>query len=260
MKIQSAAQKDQPRGTQSIKRAISLIRKVAEMDESGVNLSRLASAVDLHPSTAYRILQLLLAENFVFHNPETKMYHLGIEIYRLGRSVYGNTVRERFRSFIDKAAEFSEDTVFLLIRAYNEAICVDRLEGKYPIRTLTFDIGSRRLLGIGGGALAILSYLPEKEREAMININEPIYPRFNKMTAERVRMAVKETRLRGYAYTQGNLYSGANSVGVPVTDLKEDLHAAITVTAVAQRLGLERAREVANFIKSDILAAGLFTP
>ncbi|MEW5911374.1 MAG: IclR family transcriptional regulator [Thermodesulfobacteriota bacterium] len=248
------------RGTQSIQRAISLIRKVAEMDENGVNLSRLASAVDLHPSTTYRILQLLLAENFVVYNPETKQYHLGIEFHRLGRSTYSNALRERFRSLIEKAAEFSEDTAFLLIRAYNEAVCVDRLEGKYPISTRTFDIGSRRLLGVGGGALAILSFLPEKDQEAMIKVNEPIYPRFNNMSAERVRMAVKETRMRGYAYTQGNLYSGANSVGVPVTDLKEDLHAAITVAAVAQRLDLERAREVVNYVKSEILAAGLFTP
>ncbi len=250
----------QPRGTQSIHRAISLIRKVAEMDEAGVTLSRLTKSLGLHPSTAHRILQLLIAENFVSFNPETKLYHLGLEIYRLGRLIYGNTLRERFRSFLEKTAAFTEDTVFLLVRAYNEAICVDRLEGKYPIRTLTFDIGSRRLLGIGGGALSILSYLPENEREAMIKINKPSYPRYNNLSADMIRRAVQETRIRGYAYTQGNLYSGANSVGVPVMDLKEDIQASITVTAVDQRLDIERAREIANYIKSEVVAAGLFTP
>lgn len=260
MEKNTAQDQKRPRGTQSIGRAIELIRKIAERDESGVNLSTLSKSVGLHPSTAHRILRLLTAENFISFNKESKLYHMGTEIYRLGRSIYGNTVRERFRSFVEKAAEFSEDTVFLLIRAYNEAMCVDRLEGKYPIRTLTFDIGSRRLLGIGGGALAILSYLPEKEREAMITINEPIYHRFNSMSAEVVRDAIKETRVRGYAYTCGNLYSGTNAVGVPVMDIKEDLQAAIAIAAVDQRLDMERAREIANYVKSEITAAGLFTP
>src|SRR6266571_3377350 len=53
------------------------------------------------------------------------------------------------------------DTIFLLVRSGFDAICLDRSEGPFPIRSFTGDIGGRVALGIGQGAMAILAHLPE---------------------------------------------------------------------------------------------------
>ncbi len=45
------------------------------------------------------------------------------------------------------------DTVFLLVRSNFDAVCLDRVEGPFPIRSFTGDIGGKVPLGIGQGAL-----------------------------------------------------------------------------------------------------------
>jgi DNA-binding IclR family transcriptional regulator len=63
------------------------------------------------------------------------------------------------------------DSIFLLVASGFDAICLDRSEGPFPIRSFTGDIGGRIALGVGQGSLAILAFLPEAEREEVIRFN-----------------------------------------------------------------------------------------
>ncbi len=138
-----------PAGAQSVGRAVALLRSVAKYNEQGAGLSDIARDSGLHSSTAHRMLSVFVAEGFVTHDPVSKQYHLGIELYRLGMAAHQYLIRDRFRFALEKIERETEDTVFLLIRSGNDALCIDRIEGTYSIRTIPIDIGSRRPLGIG---------------------------------------------------------------------------------------------------------------
>lgn len=74
-----------PAGTQSLERAISLLRTVATHGADGARLSDLMAQTGLSKPTAHRLLTALAREGLVEQDGETRRYHLGSELEVLGR-------------------------------------------------------------------------------------------------------------------------------------------------------------------------------
>ena len=72
-------------------------------------------------------------------------------------------LREICHPALARIADATGDTVFLTQRSGLDAVCLDRREGTFPIKTFTLEVGMRRPLGVGTGSLAILSALPEED-------------------------------------------------------------------------------------------------
>ena len=236
-------------GAQSLQRAIALLRAVARRNAAGVRLSNLARDVGLHPATARRLLSMLSAEGLTSFDPVSKLYKLGITLYHLGSAAQQFAIREQFHGTLVKIAEETEDTVFLLIRSGNDCVCVDRIEGRYPIRALTIDVGVSRPLGIGAGSLALIASLPREDFEAVISANARRYPSYNHLTADIIREKARRARKRGYVLSEGLFWPGVTSIGVPIPDPNQNIIAAITVTAISFRMTRDRQKRVAETIK-----------
>ena len=162
-----------PGGTQSVQRALTLLKAVAEHNQKGARLSPLARRVGLHVATARRLLQVLAEEGVVTYDPVTKLYHLGLELFRLGNQAQQYAIRNRFHPALLRIAQETQDTVFLLIRLGNDVLCADVIEGEYPIRTILINLGSRRPLGIGAGSLALIAFSEPEDFEQVIKANAP---------------------------------------------------------------------------------------
>jgi DNA-binding IclR family transcriptional regulator len=243
-------------GAQAIKRAITLLRAVAAANERGARASVLAAEMGLSVATAHRILSVLAEEGLLTHDPYSKLYHLGMELFVLGAAAQQFSIRDRLRPVLDEVARDTEDTVFLLIRSGNDAVCIDRVEGSFPIRTLTLDIGARRPLGIGAGGLALLAYLPDEQVAAVLAANAARYASYAGFGVEDIRRAVAETRELGYAPNSGLLRPNVIAVGVPVPDSSGRIAAAISVAAIPERLPAERREQIAETIVHHISRIG----
>ena len=103
--------------------------------------------------------------------PSPNCHHLGIELFLLAGAAQQFSLRNQFRTALERIASETGDTVFLLIRSGNDALCIDRVEGKFPIRTIMIDIGARRPLGIGAGSLALIAFLPDAQFEVILSAN-----------------------------------------------------------------------------------------
>jgi DNA-binding IclR family transcriptional regulator len=235
-------------GAQSLQRAIILLRAVARHNAHGAHLSNLAREVNLHPATARRLLSALSAEGFTSFDPISKLYKLGITLYHLGSVANQFAVREQFHSILEKIAEETEDTVFLLIRSGNDCMCVDRIEGKFPIRALTIDVGVSRPLGVGVGSLALIAFLPRNDFEKVVTANAQRYKSFDRLEAGIIRNTAKKSQKRGFVLSEGLFWAGVTSIGVPVFGESREVIAAITVTAISSRMTRERQRKVAETI------------
>jgi DNA-binding IclR family transcriptional regulator len=235
-------------GTQSLQRAILLLRAVARSNTNGVRLSHLARELDLHPATARRLLSVLSAEGLTSFDPVSKLYKLGITLYHLGSAANQFAIREQFHNTLEKIAEETEDAVFLIIRSGNDCMCVDRIEGRFPIRALTLDVGSGRPLGIGAGSLALIAFLPRKDFEQVVAANAHRYRSFNHLDADIIHETAKKAQKRGYVLSEGLFWPGVTSIGVPVFNANRDVIAAITVTAISSRMTRERQASVAETI------------
>jgi DNA-binding IclR family transcriptional regulator len=247
-------------GAQSLHRAISLIRAVARHNDPGSTLSKLARESSLHVATAHRMLSVLSKEGLVFHDPVSKHYHLGIDLFLLAGAAQQFTLRHQFRTALEKIAQETGDTVFLLIRSGNDALCLDRVEGKFPIRTVPIDIGIRRPLGIGAGSLALIAFSAPEEVEPILRANARRYPQFKKLTREDIQSIAAQSRKTGHVVSEGLFHEGVTSVGIPVFREKGEVIAAITVSSVSQRMGEKRRGEIAQLVKKVIRAEDIGFP
>ncbi|CAO3450025.1 AMP-dependent synthetase and ligase [Azospirillum largimobile] len=71
-------------GTQSLERAIALLRAVADAGTDGARLADLMAGVGLSKATAHRLLMALAREGLVEQDGRSKRYHLGPDLVALG--------------------------------------------------------------------------------------------------------------------------------------------------------------------------------
>jgi len=249
MESKEKIRKDQT-GAQSVFRTISLIRAVSKYNEKGARLSKIAQETNLHVATARRILSVLVSEGFMTFNPVTKLYHLGMEMYHLGGMAHQVHIRDIFRPLIEQIAVETEDTVFLLIRSGYDVLCVDLVEGKFPIRTMTISIGDRRPLGIGAGSLALIAFLGAKEFEQILAVNGPRYPQYNGITAATIQVLAADSQKQGYVVSRGLFHDGVTSLGIPIFQKNGDLVAVITVAAIDKRMDNRRQKKIVEYVKT----------
>ncbi len=120
--------------------------------------------------------------------------------------------------------------MLLSVRSGVEAVCVEREIGSYPIRANYLDIGSRRPLGVGAGAMALLAWLPDREVDAILGIVVQRLGPYPRLSQAEIRSRVSESRARGYVVLLDQVVDTMGAIGVPVRD-----EAGRTVAASASR-------------------------
>ena len=229
---------------QSIERAASLLRLVAAHSPPGARLTDVARAADLTKGTSHRILAALMAEGLVDQDQDSGFYFPGLALVGLG-----NAAGERFglvRTALPamrRLAEKTGDTIYFSVRSGNQAICLQRVEGGFPIKTLTLNVGDCRPLGVGAGSLALLAFLADREVDAIVSANSAALPRFGNRSTGDLHAMVQEARSLGYAFNNERLIPGMSAVGVPVRNAIGEPVAALSVAAISTRM-LEGRRAV----------------
>ncbi len=255
-KAQKVVKKSPPRqgGAQSIRRTIAILRSVSKYNKTGARLHQIAKAVDLPTPTVHRILTVLLEEEFLSFDAAGKIYHLGTELYSLGAETQQISLRDRYHTTLQRISEQTEDGTCLVIPSGHDGLCIDQMPGKYRVQVLGFDIGERRPLGIGAACLALLSFLPEKQREDIIAANAPRYLKYYGIKDKDIRLWIKQTRELKYANSIHVVNPDSIGVGAPIFNKKKQVVAAISMAGITIRMSRERCREIARIILSEIAA------
>jgi DNA-binding IclR family transcriptional regulator len=225
---------------QSLERAICLLRETAYSD-AGLRLTELAELTSLSKSTVHRIVTWLVDHGLLQLSPQTRLYTPGSELYRLGQAAARHfSLVDLARPGMQRLAEATEDTVYLSVIDGDEAVCVERVTGAYPIKTLTLATGDRRPLGVGAGALALLAALPPAKAQGIIDDESRRAPGYTAFTSDLLHKSVVETRRRGYAYNPERVLKGMSAIGVPVQGPGGWPLCAISVAAISSRMNPKR--------------------
>jgi len=249
--IATAASKS---GTQVVQRVAALMRGVSARNRVGARLIDLCTEIQIERPTAHRILQGLVSEGLIRQDESTKRYFLGNVVYEMGLVASPRiNIRDLCRAQLQQIAVDTEDTVFLTIRAGFDGVCIDRAEGVFPIKVFAVEVGRRRPLNIGGGALAILSFLDKNEIERILTINKDrCVERFSNYSEAEVRKNIARARARGYVVSDVVELPGVRSVAVPIFDRNNIPVAAISVATLSTRLDKHRTELALNCINKAI--------
>lgn len=241
-------------GAQSIRRSIAILRAVSKYNETGARLHEIAKAIDLPTPTAHRILAVLLEENFLSFDSEGKIYRLGTDLYSLGAATQRISIRDRYHTTLQRISRQTGDGTCLVIPSGYDGLCIDHVPGKYRIQVLGFDIDERRPLGIGAACLALLSFMPEKQREDIIAANAPKYMEYYGIEEKKVRSWIKHTRKLKYSNSIHIVSPESIGVGAPIFNKKGQIVAAISMGGITSRMTPEKCIETARIIQSEIAA------
>ena len=238
-------------GTQSIERALLLLREIAAHNRSGSRLLDLATRTNLQRPTVHRMLKCLAHEGMVQQDSETHRYFLGPMAFELGLTAAPRfNLREICHPAMTRIAEATGDTVFLTQRSGLDAVCIDRHEGTFPIKTFTLEVGMRRPLGVGTGSLAILAALPEDEFKGIITSNEPRLQEHGLNGPTLMSQARKAQKL-GYAVRETPTLAGVRSIGQALRNQSGVPFASLSISAISSRMADRRVQELATILRNE---------
>lgn len=239
----------------SVQKSCRILRSLTEPRVT--RLSEIAAQAGLNKVTTLRILEVLTREGFVRREDKTKTYSLGREVFILAASLSDrDDLRARARPSLVRLAALSEDSVLLSVRSGgNESVCVDREAGVFPIRASYLDIGSRRPLGIGAGAMALLAWQSDAEIEAILPLVEQRLPSYPKVTMAWLRNEIERSRERGYTVFLNMLVDRMGAVGVPIFGADGRPVAAISIAALSDRLS-SRMEQLVEMLKREAEIVG----
>jgi DNA-binding IclR family transcriptional regulator len=190
----------QTNGAQAIRRAVDVVRVVAQVQGSGATLSRVARATGLNVSTTFRILRSLTEERLLRYDQAEQSYYVGPLTFELGLAASAEAqVQAAWRETIDEIARKTRMTTYLVARSDTEGVCLLCVEGSTALRAVPAKVGQRTPLGMGSASLALLSSLDDPE---IARIIADLGGRLDQFpggtgTPERILKRVQTTRRRG---------------------------------------------------------------
>lgn len=242
-------------GVQSIERAASLLRAIAQSGRGGARLTELARAAALSKSTTHRLLRALKHSGLVEQAAEAAPFHLGIEAFALGAAAANrHRIVDLAQASMARLAERTGDTIYLSVRVGDDGLCADRREGAFPIKTLTLDIGDRLPLGIGAGNLAMLATMAADDAARVLAHTVPQVTRYPGLDLVRIRAVLDAARRNGHSFIEALFIPGMSAAGVAIMGRDGMPIAALSVAAIIPRMRAVRRAQLVAWLKGEVQA------
>jgi len=222
-------------------------------DEPELTLTEIVNRTGFSKTATHRLLQTLLSYNYLSRLPNNSSYRLGPKLFELGsRFVNQNNLVQVARPYLQKVAQKTGDTAFLCVCENYKSLCLERVEGSNPVRTVFQGKGGRLPLHTGSAPIALLAGMSDDEIFKVIN--KKGFERFTNNTIQDMQQLMKKVRkIRqdGYAISWEDLVIGIASVGAPIRDNSKNVVATISVAGIIQGFGPDRIKKIIDIVTSS---------
>ncbi len=243
---------------QSIARPSAVLEALAEASSNGLRMTDVMRATGLGKATVHRLLAGLTSAGLVDQDPDSSRFFVGMRILS-----WAVSAGERFglarlaEPAMTRLVDTTLDTIYLTVRSGDEALCLNRREGGHPIKTLTLKVGDRRPLGVSGGGLALLSFLPDAEIDRILK-QQAAAGTALPFDHAALRTMISETRQTGFAWYDvpvlhgTEVVTGMAAVAVPIRRPDSRPIAALSVAAITARLQGQRRRTIVGHLQDEV--------
>ena len=240
---------------QVIERMMDLLDTLARFPDP-VNLKRLANMTGLHPSTAHRILNVLVDYRMV-DKIDPGMYRLGIRLLELGNIAKTRIdLRQEALPHMQSLHDELHETVNLSMRQGDEMIYVERLMSDRSAMRIVHLIGARAPLHITAvGKLFLLEDGHEKILQYVERTGLSVYTENTIRNHTLLSKELEKVRKLGYAFDNEEAEKGVSCVGAGIYDDEGRLTAGLSISAPSNRLEKiwgSKVKDVADHISRTI--------
>jgi DNA-binding IclR family transcriptional regulator len=181
-----------------------------------LNLTAIARAIGLQPSSTHRLLQTLVLHGYLAFDPARRRYRLGERVGRLAAAYGESTLGEIVRPWLERLRETTGETAAVQVRAGDVRYCIVELPSAQPIR-LTLTEQARYPVRRGAAGATLRAFAPAWRDE------------HDAATLGAIRAA-------GSAISRGELFPGAVAIYVPLYATNGALVAALGVHGLSFRM------------------------
>jgi DNA-binding IclR family transcriptional regulator len=208
----------------AVEQASRILLCLGEGDRFKMRLTDICRQVGIHKSKGHTILSTLIKFGLVEKDPHAKTYSLGPALIFLSRYVLENiNYTDIVSPFLENLAKETNGTALFGLINGDHLFVIARREGNQNIGFST-RLGHRFHITLGAHGKAIVSFLPEIQREKMLARKKlHFYGDPSRMNIKRLRDDLKKCRELGFARDIGEVTPGVNGVSTPVFDLRNEI-------------------------------------
>lgn len=219
-------------------------------EEGGMNLTQLASSVDLPKPTTSRILSTLAEYGFV--EQEGRTFRVGYRCFTLaGLYTFDEYLQRRALPVMEGLMEDVREVVQLGILKDDQVLYLERVEPERSIALVLSQPGSTRPAYCTALGKTLLANLSREEQEAYVGRTELAAHTQTTLTArDDLLKELEYVGRRGYAVDDGEVDEEIGCVAAPIADTSERIVAALSVSAPRFRISGARREEVGELVAS----------
>jgi DNA-binding IclR family transcriptional regulator len=229
---------------QVIERMMHLLDAMAA-ESAPLSLKHLAQTTRLHPSTAHRILSVMV-DNRVVERVEMGSYRLGIRLLELGNLVRARiNVRHEALPHMRELQHELGETVNLSVRQNDEVVFVERVTGSQSMMRVVQVDGARAPLHITAvGKVFLAADGMDACSEYARRTGLPGYTENTLTTESSLLDEIGRIASCGYAFDNEEAEKGVACIGAGIRNDEGRMIAGLSVSAPADRLDRSWAMQV----------------
>lgn len=218
-------------------------------DHSKLSLNEIVQLSGIPKTSVHRMIGSLEDMGFLKKDIDNK-YSLGLLFMEFGQLVKERLdIRKIALPTMHSLRDEANEAVNLVIKEGNEAIYIEKLETKQPVRVYT-KIGRKAPLYGGACPRAILAFLPQMEIEQYLSEIELIKVASGTITdKEELLHVLAACRKNGYTVSHSELQDYSSAVAAPIFDSANQVVASISLVGPSVRFQEEHLSELIRMIK-----------
>ena len=238
-------------GTQTIERAVLVLKELTARGSIGWRLSDLAATCQLDRGTTHRIVACLIRERLARQRASDRRYVPGPLVFELGLSLPQlSAFQAACAAPLARVAKRLNGEALLYLRSGADFVCAGRA-GASQLKALTIELGTRRPLIVSAGGLALLVALPKDEARAVIEENLTRVVRFGEARIRSLKRVIRRSQSCGYGVSESDIVPGVSAFGVPIRNARGDAFASISIVGSSESFPSSRAPEVIETLERE---------
>lgn len=234
--------------SQTVERALTILTDLGTGPKS---LDEVAGRLDVHKSTALRLLQTLEGQGFAQHD-ERHRYTLGPRLFALAHQALDDLdIRRLAAPHLAAFNRLHGHTVHLAAYIDGAVVYIDKYESRHPVRMYS-RIGAVAPAHCTAVGKVLLAGLPEPRRRAAVERIDFTANTANTITdAPRLLAELERVAAQGHAFDHAEHESYINCAAAPIRDAAGTVLAAASVSVPEPVLDFDGVRA----LLPDLLAA-----
>lgn len=243
---------------QSLEKTLEIIDILSQQDsDQGLGISELNEILDLGKSTIHRLLDTLVAYQYV-EKMDNNNYRLGWGLFQIGSSLLRQRRVDNLQTkALKEISNKFQETVNLGVRGGNEVIVVAKIDPDTTSRVrIDSNVGEIEPFYATALGKVLFSELDEVSmREMTKNVEFKRYTEKTITSVDVLIEEIKKVKKQGYAIDDEEYFMGLTCLAMPIRGHEGNIVAALSVSGPTFRFGVEKImtiREELNRVIEEI--------